>query len=77
MIKHTESNQTVLKTPQLYTARHEIAALAPQWLPVHDWYRTYGFTVAAANMRDIMRSGHRPLGLLQLLHRSVERAPTT
>jgi len=73
MIKHTDNNQSVLKTPQLYTARHEIAEQAPQWLPVYDWYRSHGFTVAAANMRDIMRSGHRPRGLLQLLERSVEK----
>ena len=71
MIKHTENNQTVLKTPHLYTPRHWIAEVAPQWLSVHDWYKAHGFTVAASNMKDIMRSGHRPQGLLQLLRRSI------
>jgi hypothetical protein len=69
----TNNNQAVLKTPQLYIPRHEIAQYAPQWLPVHDWYKAHGFGIAASNMRDIMRSGHRPQGLLQLLNRSVEK----
>ena len=72
MIKHTDNNQQVLRTPHLYMPRHEIAQYAPQWLPVYDWYKQHGFTVAAANMKDIMRSGHRPRGLLQLLERSVK-----
>lgn len=67
------NNQRVLATPQLYMSRHEMAEIAPQWLPVHDWYRVNGYTIAAANMKDIMRSGHRPRGLLQLLERSVKR----
>ncbi|CAB4150355.1 hypothetical protein UFOVP568_18 [uncultured Caudovirales phage] len=71
MIKHTEDNQSVLRTPQLYTSRHGLLEQAPQWVPVYDWYRTHGFSIAASNMKDIMRSGHRPQGLLQLLERSV------
>ena len=66
------NNQRVLATPELYSTRHELTTYAPQWVPVHDWYRMHGYTVAAANMRDIMRCGHRPQGLLQLLNRSVD-----
>ena len=66
-------NIHVLKTPHLYIPRGDIAAYAPQWLPGHDWYVARGDRVAASNMREIMRSGHRPQGLLQLLNRSVEK----
>ena len=69
----TDNNQAVLKTPQLHVTRHELVQHAPQWVPVYDWYRSHGFTIAASNMKDIMRCGHRPQGLLQLLERSVER----
>jgi hypothetical protein len=71
VIKHTEDNQSVLRTPQLYTSRQGLEEAAPQWLPVYDWYRANRFAIAAANMKDIMRSGHRPQGLLQLLNRSI------